>query len=68
MAQVVVEIKAGGPVGLQRLMRAEPDGLTIVLGIMGVLAAAMVLNLDSGFDPRRDLTVWSQNIVGTRLG
>lgn len=46
---------AGGLVGLQRLTRAEPDGHTIVFGNMGVLAAAMALNPDSGFDPRRDL-------------
>jgi tripartite-type tricarboxylate transporter receptor subunit TctC len=46
---------AGGLVGLQRLARAEPDGHTIVFGNMGVLAAAMALNPDSGFDPRRDL-------------
>lgn len=46
---------AGGLVGLQRLARAEPDGHTIVFGNMGVLAAAMALNPDSGFDPWRDL-------------
>jgi tripartite-type tricarboxylate transporter receptor subunit TctC len=46
---------AGGFVGLQRLARAEPDGHTIVFGSMGMMAAAMAHNPDSGFDPRRDL-------------
>ena len=46
---------AGGLIGLQRAARAEPDGHVLVFGNMGVLAAGMALNPDSGFDPRRDL-------------
>jgi tripartite-type tricarboxylate transporter receptor subunit TctC len=46
---------AGGLVGMQRAARAEPDGHTVVFGNMGVMAASVALNPDSGYDPRRDL-------------
>ncbi len=46
---------AGGLIGMQRGARAEPDGHTIVFGNMGVMAASVALNPDSGYDPRRDL-------------
>ena len=46
---------AGGLVGMQRAARAEPDGHTLVFGNMGVMAASVALNPDSGYDPRRDL-------------
>ncbi len=46
---------AGGLIGMQRAARAEPDGHTIVFGNMGVMAASVALNPDSGYDPRRDL-------------
>ena len=46
---------AGGLVGMQRAARAEPDGHTAVFGNMGVMAASVALNPDSGYDPRRDL-------------
>ena len=46
---------AGGLIGMQRAARAEPDGHTIVFGNMGVMAASVPLNPDSGYDPRRDL-------------
>jgi len=45
----------GGLIGMQRAVRAEPDGHTLVFGNMGVLAALVALNPDSGYDPRRDL-------------
>ncbi len=46
---------AGGLVGMQRAARAEPDGHTVVFGNMGVMAASVALNPNSGYDPRRDL-------------
>ena len=46
---------AGGVIGMQRAVRAEPDGHTLVFGNMGVMAAAVALNPDAGYDPRRDL-------------
>jgi tripartite-type tricarboxylate transporter receptor subunit TctC len=46
---------AGGLIGMQRAARAEPDGHTLVFGNMGVMAAAVALNPDGGYDPRRDL-------------
>jgi tripartite-type tricarboxylate transporter receptor subunit TctC len=54
---VVVENVSGGSglVGLQRAMRAEADGHTLVFGNMGIFAALVAMNPDAGFDPRRDL-------------
>lgn len=54
---VVVEnvTGAGGLIGLQRVMRAEPDGHVMVFGNMGVMAAFLALNPNAGYDPRRDL-------------
>jgi tripartite-type tricarboxylate transporter receptor subunit TctC len=54
---VVVEnvTGAGGLVGLQRLMRSEADGHTLLFGNMGVMAAFLALNPQAGYDPRRDL-------------
>ena len=46
---------AGGLIGMQRAVRAEPDGHTLVFGNMGVMAALAPLNPDAGYDPRRDL-------------
>lgn len=46
---------AGGLIGMQRVMRADPDGYTIAFGNMGVLAAFVALNPTAGYDPRRDL-------------
>ncbi len=46
---------AGGLIGMQRVTRAEPDGHVVGFGNMGVMAAFVALNPDSGYDPRRDL-------------
>lgn len=46
---------AGGTVGTQRVVRAEPDGYTLGFGNMGSLAANVSLYPQLSFDPRRDL-------------
>lgn len=46
---------AGGLIGMQRVMRSEPDGHTIVFGNMGIMAAFVATNPNAGYDPRRDL-------------
>jgi len=57
LGRIVVEnvAGAGGLIGMQRLMRSEPDGHTIVFGNMGVMAAFRALNPNADYDPRRDL-------------
>ena len=54
---VVVEnaTGAGGTLGTQRVVRAEPDGYTLSFGHMGSLAAAKALYPKLSFDPRTDL-------------
>lgn len=46
---------AGGRIGTQQVIRAEPDGQVIVFGNMGPLAAAMGVFNDMEYDPRTDL-------------
>jgi tripartite-type tricarboxylate transporter receptor subunit TctC len=46
---------AGGTVGTQRVVRAEPDGYTLSFGNMGSLAANVSLYPKLSFDPRKDL-------------
>jgi tripartite-type tricarboxylate transporter receptor subunit TctC len=46
---------AGGLIGMQRVMRSDPDGHTIVFGNMGIMAAFVATNPKAGYDPRRDL-------------
>jgi tripartite-type tricarboxylate transporter receptor subunit TctC len=46
---------AGGLIGMQRVMRAEPDGHIIAFGNMGIMAAFAATNPNAGYDPRRDL-------------
>lgn len=45
----------GGLIGMQRAMRAEPDGHTLVFGNAGVMAAFIATNPNAGYDPRRDI-------------
>lgn len=54
---VVVEnaTGAGGTLGTQRVVRAEPDGYTLSFGHMGSLSAAKALYPNLSFDPRVDL-------------
>jgi tripartite-type tricarboxylate transporter receptor subunit TctC len=53
---VVVENSAGagGTVGSRRVMRAEPNGYTILMGNLGTHAASLALFADPGYDPRTD--------------
>ena len=46
---------AGGTVGTQRVVRADPDGYTLTFGNMGSLAANVSLYPKLSFDPRKDL-------------
>ena len=46
---------AGGSVGTQRVVRADPDGYTLSFGNLGSLAANAALYPKFSFDPRRDL-------------
>jgi tripartite-type tricarboxylate transporter receptor subunit TctC len=54
---VVVENVTGGgaTVGTRRVVRADPDGYTLIFGNMGSLAANCWLFPNIGFDPRQDL-------------
>jgi tripartite-type tricarboxylate transporter receptor subunit TctC len=54
--QIVVEnvTGAGGTVGATRVMRAAPDGYTILMGNLGTQAASVGLYPNLAYDPRRD--------------
>lgn len=54
---VIVENVVGGgaTVGTRRVVRADADGYTLILGNMGSLAANVWLFPQLGFDPRQDL-------------
>ena len=47
---------AGGTVGTQRVVRADPDGYTLSIGNMGSLAANVSLYPSLPFDTEKDLT------------
>jgi tripartite-type tricarboxylate transporter receptor subunit TctC len=55
---VVVDNKpgAGGALGSQIVMRAPPDGYTLLLSSSGPIAIAPHLNKSIGYDPRKDFT------------
>lgn len=46
---------AGGRTGTERVVRAAPDGQTILFGNMGPMAASKALFADTRYDPRTDL-------------
>src|SRR5262249_11159356 len=54
--QIVVEnvTGAGGTVGVTRVMRAAPDGYTLLLGNLGTQAASVGLYANLAYDPRAD--------------
>jgi tripartite-type tricarboxylate transporter receptor subunit TctC len=47
---------AGSLVGMQRLVRSDPEGYVIGFGNVGSMAANVATTRDLGFDPRTDLT------------
>ena len=54
--QIVVEnvTGAGGTVGATRVMKAQPDGYTILMGNLGTQAASVGLYPNLAYDPRKD--------------
>jgi tripartite-type tricarboxylate transporter receptor subunit TctC len=54
--QIVIEnvTGAGGTVGVTRVMRAPPDGYTLLLGNLGTQAASVGLYPNLAYDPRTD--------------
>ncbi len=55
---IVVENKAGGNgiIGIQEVVRAAPDGLTLLMGSSSPLSINVALTKNLPYDPRRDLT------------
>ena len=56
--QVVVDNRGGGSgnVGTRAVLRAAPDGYTLLLGHTGTISINPSLYANSGFDPRKDFT------------
>jgi tripartite-type tricarboxylate transporter receptor subunit TctC len=54
--QIVVENRggAGGTIGTRSVVKAAPDGYTILLGYTGTLAIAPSMYAHPGYDPRKD--------------
>lgn len=55
---IVVENKAGGNgiIGIQEVIRAAPDGYTLLMGSSSPLSINVALTKNLPYDPRRDLT------------
>jgi tripartite-type tricarboxylate transporter receptor subunit TctC len=56
--QVIVENRGGGggTVGTRSVVRAAPDGYTLLLGHTGTMAINPTLYANAGYDPRKDFT------------
>ena len=54
---VIVENKPGanGVVGLRELLKTEPDGYTLMVGILGSLVISYAIDANASFDPMRDV-------------
>lgn len=54
---IVVENKPGanGVIGLKELLRAEPDGYTLMVGNLGSLVLNYAMDSKVGFDPMKDV-------------
>ena len=54
--QIVVENRggAGGTIGTRFVARATPDGYTILLSYTATMAIAPAMNVNAGYDPRKD--------------
>jgi tripartite-type tricarboxylate transporter receptor subunit TctC len=57
-ASVIIDNKAGanGVIGTQDVLRAKPDGHTLLLGSLSPLATNVALVKNLPYDPRRDVT------------
>ena len=55
---IIVENKAGGNgiIGIQEVVRAAPDGRTLLMGSSSPLSINVALTKNLPYDPRRDLT------------
>ncbi|HEY6754889.1 MAG TPA: tripartite tricarboxylate transporter substrate binding protein [Pseudolabrys sp.] len=56
--QIVVDNRggAGGTIGTRFAAKAAPDGYTILLSYTATMAIAPSLNVNAGYDPRKDFT------------
>ena len=54
---VIIENKPGanGVIGLRELMKAEPDGYTLMVGTVGSVAIGYAMDAKAPFDPNRDM-------------
>ena len=54
---VIVENKPGanGVIGLREMLRAEPDGYTLMVGNLGSLVLNYAIDSKVGFDPMKDV-------------
>jgi tripartite-type tricarboxylate transporter receptor subunit TctC len=54
---VIVENKPGanGVIGLKELLKAEPDGYTLMVGNVGSVVLNYAMDTKAGFDPMKDL-------------
>ncbi len=66
--QILVEntVGAGGTVGVTRVMRAAPDGYTILMGNLGTQAASVGLYSNLAYDPRKDFEA-IMNVAATPM-
>src|SRR5215813_11682478 len=55
---VIVENKPGGNgvIGVRELLKAEPDGYTLLVGAMGMVVLGYAMEVNPPFDARRDLS------------
>jgi tripartite-type tricarboxylate transporter receptor subunit TctC len=58
---------AGGTIGAMQVVRAKPDGYTLMLGTAGTIINNPHINPDIGYDPQKDFiaitSVWTQPSV-----
>ncbi len=54
---VIVENKPGanGVIGLREMLKAEPDGYTVMVGTLGSVVLGYALDANAPFDPTRDM-------------
>src|SRR4051812_20475647 len=54
---VIVENKPGanGVIGLREMLKAEPDGYTVMVGTLGSVVIGYAIDAKAPFDPARDM-------------